>query len=215
LPKENVQIEIERGSLVLAATSAKEGLGFKPGKRYFEALGVWDPRYVGEGVRIEARCPRVNGIEATFSPTFKESYGEGNVQIRAVTDRFCYMVGINFRYDERNNLENSDVFVHLWSNELNSYPDVGRLHLKDIFPNAAKTALGMKWGKDFYYGIGRTYRRFLIPSNFSKTRDLVREDSLAIYENGVNFWDLKIDLFGKRGPSKIKAHISDVRIREI
>ena len=94
-PKENYKIEVKEGELIMEATSAKEFLGIKASKNYLKKLDVWEPAYVGEALRIIAKRKDVKGIEVTFTPYLNESFGEGNVHLRGVSKRLCYLIGIN------------------------------------------------------------------------------------------------------------------------
>jgi len=212
-PKENYKVELKEEKLIMEATSAKDFLGIKVGENYLKKLDVWEPSYVGEALRIVAKRRDVKGVEVTFIPYLNESFGEGNVHLRGVSKRFCYLIGINYKYDERNVLQNSDVFVHLWDKEEDGYLAVGgRIHYKDIIPELSEITLGLEWSNDFKYRIGN----YVIPY-YSPVQALdlsVKEDASSISRQGLEFWDIKIDIFGKR-PSRIKAAVSDVKIKPI
>ena len=210
LPPEKVGVEVKDGMLILAVSTDRIYSERKPSEAYSKKLGVWDMKYVGEALRVIAKHTRFNGVEACFIPYLDESYGEGNVQLRCIGKNFCYMAGINFKYDVNGRLENSDVFIHLWDRELNSYPDGGRLHIKDILPSAKEISLGSCLDREFWYGVGRRYFKF--PVSFEEVLERLREDSIYIHQHGLESFELKIDVYAKR-PCRIKAAIPYVRVR--
>jgi len=214
LPKENVRIETKNSKLILDATSSKEGLGFTPGEYYSARLGVWDPRYVGEAVRVIGKYNRIDGVKMMIKPLFSESSGEGNAHLRAVSKNYCYLIGVNFKYNMKNKLENADLFVHIWDRKKGGYPKGGRIHHKDIFPESSEAIIGLEWSEEgFFYGINERYTLYPIPFKEEETK--IKEDSSLISQQGPEFFDLKIDIYAKNQPSRIKAAIDWVKIKKI
>jgi hypothetical protein len=214
LPKENVRIETKNSELILDAISSTEGLGSIAGEYYLKRVGIWNSRYVGEAVRVIGKYNRIDGIEMSVKPSFNESFGEGNVHLRAVSPSYCYLIGVNFRYNMENILENADLFIHIWDKENGGYPRGGRIHHKDVFPESSEAIIGLQWNRnEFLYGINGRYVPYLLP--FEEEERKIKEDSSLISNKGMEFFELKIDIYAKGRSSRIKAVIPWVKIREI
>jgi|GEM_PF-5732722 len=213
-PRENVRIETQNSELYLDATSQKERLGFTPGNYYLKRLGVWDYNYVGEAVRVIGKYNRIKGVEMKVRPLFSESSGEGNIHLRVAGQYHYYLIGVNFKYDMENRLENADVFLHIWDRKHEGYPRGGRIHMKDIFPEVNEAVIGLQWSnEEFFYGVNEKYIPYLIP--FREEEMKIKKDSSIISTQGPEFFDLKIDIYAKHRPSRIKGAIDWVKIKKI